>query len=58
MEALIEYFSTIPSSHRSVILIGGLTIFFIIENSIPLFKTLSQFHNGIHLGEYSPMGRV
>ncbi|MDF1694622.1 MAG: sterol desaturase family protein [Saprospiraceae bacterium] len=38
MEAIIDYFATISSAHRSAILIGGLTIFFIIENAIPLFK--------------------
>jgi len=38
METITSYFSEIPSAHRSLILIGGLTIFFIIENSLPLFR--------------------
>lgn len=38
MEALLNYFETIPSSHRSVILIGGLTFFWILEGAAPLFK--------------------
>ena len=37
MENLIEYFANIPSSHRSLILVGGLTIFWLIESGIPLF---------------------
>jgi sterol desaturase/sphingolipid hydroxylase (fatty acid hydroxylase superfamily) len=40
METIIAYFSTIPSSHRSLILVGGITIFWLIENAFPLF----QFH--------------
>jgi sterol desaturase/sphingolipid hydroxylase (fatty acid hydroxylase superfamily) len=38
MNDLISYFSTIPSSHRSLILICGITIFWLIENAFPLFK--------------------
>ena len=38
MEQLIHYFETIPSLHRSVILVGGLTFFWILEGSLPLFK--------------------
>ncbi len=37
MDAFIDYFSDMPSSHRSALLIGGLTIFFLIENAAPLF---------------------
>lgn len=37
MQALINYFSTIPSSHRAIILIGGLVFFFMVENIIPMF---------------------
>ena len=29
---------TIPSHHRSLILIGGITLFWTIENGLPLFK--------------------
>lgn len=38
MNEIISYFSTIPSSHRSLILVGGITIFWVIENTFPLFK--------------------
>lgn len=38
METVLHYFENIPSSHRSIILIGGLTLFWIIEGGIPLFK--------------------
>ena len=38
METLIEYFTTIPSHHRALILVSGLTIFWLIEGGIPLFK--------------------
>ena len=38
MNEIIHYFSTIPSSHRSLILVGGITLFWLIENAFPLFK--------------------
>ncbi len=38
MEALINYFSDIPASHRTVILLGGLTFFLLLENAAPLFR--------------------
>lgn len=38
MNEIISYFSTIPSLHRSLILVGGITIFWMIENTFPLFK--------------------
>lgn len=38
MEQIIAYFSTIPSAHRSLILVSGITIFWLIENQFPLFK--------------------
>ncbi len=38
MEDIITYFETIPSSHRSLILVGGLTFFWLLEGGIPLFK--------------------
>jgi len=51
MESIIDYFATIPSSHRSALLIIGLTVFFIIENAIPLFKARYNKwkHTGINL---------
>ncbi|WP_323789489.1 sterol desaturase family protein [Psychroserpens sp.] len=36
METLINYFETIPSLHRSLILVGGLTFFWLLEGSLPL----------------------
>ena len=38
METLLNYFETIPSSHRSLILVGGLTFFWLLEGAVPLFK--------------------
>ncbi|MBO9585609.1 MAG: sterol desaturase family protein [Flavobacterium sp.] len=48
MNDIINYFSTIPSSHRSLILVGGITIFWLIENSFPLFKM--QYKKWPHAG--------
>ena len=36
METLFNYFETIPSLHRSLILVGGLTFFWLLEGSLPL----------------------
>ena len=38
MEQLISYFETIPSWHRSLILVGGITFFWILEGIVPLFN--------------------
>jgi sterol desaturase/sphingolipid hydroxylase (fatty acid hydroxylase superfamily) len=38
MEALIQYFDNIPSSHRSAILVGGITLFWLFESARPLFR--------------------
>ena len=38
MNEIVSYFTTIPSSHRSLILVGGITIFWLIENTFPLFQ--------------------
>lgn len=38
METLINYFETIPSLHRTIILVGGLTFFWLLEGAVPLFK--------------------
>ena len=38
MEKLINYFETIPSSHRTIILVGGLTFFWLLEYAVPLFR--------------------
>ena len=51
MNEIIAYFSTIPSSHRSLILIGGITFFWVIENTFPLFRMKYQkwHHAGINI---------
>jgi len=38
LETVISYFETIPSLHRSLILVGGLTFFWLLESGLPLFK--------------------
>lgn len=38
MESIMTYFETIPSSHRSLILVGGITFFWLVEYIVPLFK--------------------
>ncbi len=38
MEELLNYFKSIPSSHRSIFLVGGLTFFWLLESAVPLFK--------------------
>ena len=35
MENLIQYFESIPSLHRSIILVGGITLFWLIEGLVP-----------------------
>ncbi len=37
MDAIVEYFSNMPTLHRSLMLVGGLTLFFLIEQAVPLF---------------------
>ena len=51
MQNIIDYFSTIPSSHRSLILVGGITFFWLIENAYPLFnfKYRRWQHAGINI---------
>lgn len=39
MNEIIHYFQHILSAHRSFLIIGGITIFTIIETGFPLFKT-------------------
>ncbi|XCF05609.1 sterol desaturase family protein [Tamlana crocina] len=36
METILNYFETIPSPHRAAIIVGGLTLFWIIEGIVPL----------------------
>ena len=36
MEEIIKYFETIPSLHRSIFLVGGITFFWLLEGILPL----------------------
>ncbi|MBJ6369308.1 sterol desaturase family protein [Snuella sedimenti] len=38
METILTYFETIPSLHRSLILVGGLTFFWVLESGLPLYR--------------------
>ena len=38
MERIVNYFESIPSSHRALILAGGITFFWILESAVPLFR--------------------
>jgi sterol desaturase/sphingolipid hydroxylase (fatty acid hydroxylase superfamily) len=38
VESIINYFQTIPSLHRSIILVGGITLFWLLEGILPLFR--------------------
>jgi len=37
MEFIIEYFKNIPTLHRSIILVGGISFFWLLEGALPLF---------------------
>lgn len=37
MENIIAYFETIPSAHRAIIIVGGITFFWMLEGILPLF---------------------
>jgi sterol desaturase/sphingolipid hydroxylase (fatty acid hydroxylase superfamily) len=51
MNDIISYFETIPSLHRSLILAGGITFFWLIENAFPLFtyNYRKWHHAGINI---------
>ena len=38
MHEIMNYFEGIPSLHRSFILVGGITLFWLLEGIFPLFK--------------------
>jgi sterol desaturase/sphingolipid hydroxylase (fatty acid hydroxylase superfamily) len=38
MNDIINYFETIPPPHRALIISGGITLFWLIENAFPFFK--------------------
>lgn len=48
MESIINYFETISSLHRGLILVGGIALFWLIENAYPLFKF--QYNKIQHAG--------
>ena len=51
MESIINYFETISSLHRGLILAGGIALFWLIENLSPLhlFKYKKWNHAGINI---------
>ncbi|HEU0137424.1 MAG TPA: sterol desaturase family protein [Flavobacterium sp.] len=51
MEAIIAYFSTIPSLHRGLILAGGIAFFWLLESAAPLvnFDYRKWHHAGINI---------
>lgn len=51
MNEVIQYFETIPSLHRGLILAGGIAIFWLIESAVPFFKfSYNKWqHAGINL---------
>ncbi|HLN93997.1 MAG TPA: sterol desaturase family protein [Flavobacterium sp.] len=51
METIVAYFETIPSWHRALILAGGITFFWLIENARPFasFSYRKWHHAGINL---------
>lgn len=46
METIYNYFENIPSLHRSIILVGGITFFWLLEGALPLFKF--RYHKWKH----------
>ena len=38
MNDIIQYFESIPSSHRALILAGGIAIFWLVESAVPFVK--------------------
>ena len=47
----MQYFEAIPSSHRTLILVGGLTVFWLLESAVPLVSAeyTKWRHAGINL---------
>ena len=46
VRSLVDYFSTIPSSHRAAILAGGIACFWVWESAAPLFRF--EYRKGRH----------
>lgn len=38
MESFVEYFESLPSFYRTLIFVGGITFFWILEGTIPLYR--------------------
>jgi sterol desaturase/sphingolipid hydroxylase (fatty acid hydroxylase superfamily) len=38
LETILNYFENIPPLHRSIILVGGITFFWLLEGAVPLFN--------------------
>lgn len=51
METLIHYFENISSFHRGLILVGGISLFWLIEDAFPLFRMNYRkwHHAGINI---------
>jgi sterol desaturase/sphingolipid hydroxylase (fatty acid hydroxylase superfamily) len=51
MESIVNYFETIPTAHRTALLVGGIAFFWIIESIAPLFsfKYKKVNHAGINI---------
>ncbi|SOE23542.1 Sterol desaturase/sphingolipid hydroxylase, fatty acid hydroxylase superfamily [Spirosomataceae bacterium TFI 002] len=51
MESIANYFETIPTAHRTALLVGGIAFFWIIESIAPLFsfKYKKVKHAGINI---------
>lgn len=51
MTELVDYFSQMPSAHRTLLLVSGLAIFMMIENAAPLFsfENSKWRHTGINI---------
>ncbi|MFT5883570.1 MAG: sterol desaturase/sphingolipid hydroxylase (fatty acid hydroxylase superfamily) [Arcticibacterium sp.] len=51
MDSIINYFETIPTLHRTILLVGGIAFFWILESIVPLFeiKYKKVRHAGINI---------
>ena len=48
MEAILQFFETIPSSYRTILLASGILVFWILEGAVPLFRF--SYRRYRHLG--------
>ena len=48
MDQIISYFNEIPSLHRTIIFVAGLTFFWILEGIVPIIKF--SYHKFKHAG--------